>query len=1154
MPFTRQTIPLRNLFRFLMLTLVAIYIGLLAYIWQHNLTKTRNELNYINSYLVQAVRSTLKDHELILRGLGSELLTEGVLTDPAKGHRLLDRMKRIDPGMVGFGLARPDGQLILVTGINKNTSLPNLLKNPASEHSFREALASKHLRTGRPYYFKPLGEWVVPVRVAIRDGRGNIRAVMIAGYATQNATTAWNNLKLLPQVKVALIGSDGYPIYVHPLPAGSKNEVLQKVFGHPIGSEAYKQIRTLHANNTFIKVYLPRSGGENYLMYSRLPEYGLHAGAFVEQSVVITNWLKSCSFPSIFMLIILLSGSFAYRRASQQQRAANQEISKLSAWQQAVLDSADYAIVSTDTDGIIATYNKTAERLLGYRAREVIGKTSPAIFHDHDELEQYAAQLSRELNKTVAPEFEAFIVKARQGEVDEREWTYIRKDGTRFPVRLSVTPLKTDDGNIIGFMGIADDLSEQKNIQASLRDSEARYRTLFEHGVDANFLVKDDCFIDCNPATLKMFGCTREQIIGETPMRYSPPLQPDGIPSVKKAREKIDAAYHGKSQFFEWRHIRHDGTPFDAEITLNFVQIGGEPHILATVRDITERKRNEGEIERSRLELIQHNESLSLLNQLAYRLDSTLSLDEILHETMQTLLGLTNTPNIAIYLLEPGDDRILKLAASHGFPSKVTELGRSLPRKGSLSGLALADGKVMVTSDITDDMRLYPSIKKGLTAIGAHSGIIIPLFYQNSPLGTVNLIYTDKVEFGQLEKETLASLGNTLALSIANARHVENLAYQARHDSLTQLPNRSMLHETLNQWIERKSHSDEHIALLLLDLNHFKDINDTLGHQIGDRILTLIGERLNPFNERKQTFVARLGGDEFAIVVQHQDSVLSTLSLADEILQLLQQPFLVKGIELTLGASIGVAYFPVHGKDSHALLRSADVAMYQAKKLSSRLMVYDSDFDDYSTERLTLANELVQAVNHGQLVLHYQPKIDLKNDSVIGFEALVRWNHPRHGLLYPGDFIHLAEMSEIIHPFTRSVIELAVHDKQHLHKLGYHQPIAINLSAINLSDVRCLDSLQHELDACKLPAAEIEVELTETALMHEGDRIRLLYVQLSSWRITWKCQWWQKESRTPSYWEFCNRCIATRPRVMAYAGRSQYTNLRYGSMATPAII
>ncbi len=1081
-----QTYPLRNLFRFLMLLLFATYTGLVAYLWHNTLTKTRNDLTYINSFLVQAVRTTLKEHEQFLRQLGKELLEVGTLDYPENGRQLIEHIKQIEPDMAGFGLALPNGQLILVSGVPEGKPLPNLETNPESRQSFLESLTTDHLRTGRAYFFKPLGDWVLPLRVAIRDDTGKVLAVMISGYAIENVTTTWSNITMLPQVTFSLIANDGYPRYVRPLPPGPKNKVLRDIFGTPVEESIQKQVDTIKTNNAFIEIYLPKVGGESYIAYSRIPEYGLHSGTFIARSVVIGQWLQAAVVPTALMFLILVSGMFAYRRAVQQQAHANNAISQLSAWQQAVLDSANYSIISSDTHGTIVSFNKAAQRLLGYRAEELIGKQTPAVFHDATEMQKRAEELSLELGKTITPDFEVFVAKARQGMIDAHEWTYIRKDGIRIPVLLSVTPLTTEDEGTIGFMGVADDLSQQKTIQANLRDSEARYRTLFERAGDAIFLMKHERFIDCNPATLEMFGCTRKQIIGETPMRYSPELQPDGCMSAEKAMEKINTAYAGKTQFFEWRHIQHDGTPFDAEVTLNVVEIGNEPHLLATVRDVSARKRNETELERSRQALVQHNESMRLINQLSQRLHVSLKLDDILHETIQVLLGLSYTPNVAIYLIQPDNDSQLQLVASHGFSQELVTLGSTLPIHGSLTGEALSEARILETSEIVTDDRLYPSVKQALKNIGAKSAIVIPLYYQNHPLGSINLIYDDIENFDQTVKETMVSLGNTVALAIANARHVENLAYQARHDSLTRLPNRALLHETVHDYIVRTTGTREIIALMLLDLDRFKEINDTLGHQIGDRVLNKVGVRLAHFCTQYAAFTARLGGDEFAITLCQEETADTAIKLAEDVLTALHQPFDVEGIELNLGASIGVAYYPKHGSNSHALLRAADVAMYHAKKHSVGIMVYDSDFDDYSTERLTLANELVQAVNQQQLVLHYQPKIDLSSGEVIGFEALVRWQHPRLGLLYPDAFIHLAEMSVVIHPFTRAVIELAVKDKHKLHELGFPQPVAINLSAINLSDMRCLDCMNKALRDYNLSSAEVELELTETALMHEG--------------------------------------------------------------------
>ncbi|MCG6933593.1 MAG: PAS domain S-box protein [Gallionella sp.] len=276
-----------------------------------------------------------------------------------------------------------------------------------------------------------------------------------------------------------------------------------------------------------------------------------------------------------------------------ERKHAEKQITKLTEWQQTLLDSADYSIISTDAEGIIVSFNAAAQRMLGYLPGELIGKHSPAIFHDPDEVAKRAVELSSELCRTVLPGFDVFVAKTIMGHAEEREWTYIRKDGYCFPVRLSVTAMYDSGGKITGYMGIAADLTESKLAKSRLRDSDSRYRTLFENAGDSILLMEGEKFVDCNPATLKMFGCTRDQIIGERPYRFSPDTQPDGRASKDKALEKINAAFKGETSTFEWRHCRYDGMSFDAEVTLNTMEIGGKPHLLATVRDVSERKRVE---------------------------------------------------------------------------------------------------------------------------------------------------------------------------------------------------------------------------------------------------------------------------------------------------------------------------------------------------------------------------------------------------------------------------------------------------------------------------------------------------------------------------------------------------------------------------------
>jgi len=272
------------------------------------------------------------------------------------------------------------------------------------------------------------------------------------------------------------------------------------------------------------------------------------------------------------------------------------DLNSLSAWQQAILDSSAYGIISTDTKGVIATFNRTSETLLGYKAEEMIGKQTPVIIHDPAEVKEYAKILSKELGQKIEPGFEVFKAKTRLGIIDEREWLYVRKDGSTFPVHLTVTAIRGADQEIIGYLGTFFDLSERKAIQANLRESESRYQALFDSASDAIVLAGvDGNFIECNPAALKIFRCTHQQIIENSIESLSPEYQPDGKLSSGKGRAIIVAALRGQPQFFEWRHTRFDGRPIDTEVSLNVVTIDNVPHLLGTVRDTTDRKKADEE-------------------------------------------------------------------------------------------------------------------------------------------------------------------------------------------------------------------------------------------------------------------------------------------------------------------------------------------------------------------------------------------------------------------------------------------------------------------------------------------------------------------------------------------------------------------------------
>ncbi|MFI5336149.1 MAG: PAS domain S-box protein, partial [Opitutales bacterium] len=278
---------------------------------------------------------------------------------------------------------------------------------------------------------------------------------------------------------------------------------------------------------------------------------------------------------------------------------AQEELAVANRLQRAVLDGADFSIISTTPEGVITIFSTGAERMLGYRRDEMIGRQTPVLIHDSDELAARAAELATRLGRPIAPGLEAVTACAQLGEVDEREWTYVRKDQTRLPVMLSVTALRTPDGGIAGFLGIARDVTAQKQAEQALRDSEQRFRRLFADSAEAILILEDNKFIDCNAAALAMLRIKDPaQIQGLTPQGLSPELQPDGRRSEEKVAEMIARAFTQGSCLFEWQHVRIDGEPFTAEVLLTPI-MDRERRLLHVVwRDITVRKRVEAEIVR----------------------------------------------------------------------------------------------------------------------------------------------------------------------------------------------------------------------------------------------------------------------------------------------------------------------------------------------------------------------------------------------------------------------------------------------------------------------------------------------------------------------------------------------------------------------------
>ena len=340
----------------------------------------------------------------------------------------------------------------------------------------------------------------------------------------------------------------------------------------------------------------------------------------------------------------------------------------------------------------------------------------------------------------------------------------------------------------------------------------------------------------------------------------------------------------------------------------------------------------------------------------------------------------------------------------------------------------------------------------------------------------------------------LVVTGHDVTDRLAMQREME---HRALHDTLTGLPNRALLFDRFEQAMLGAERDGACAGLLLLDLDRFKEVNDTFGHHYGDELLRQIGPRLAAVVRDVDT-IARLGGDEFAVLLPDVGGVNDASTVAAALLSALAVPFRVEGVDMDVEASIGVVVSGEHGQDAITLMQRADIAMYVAKTQHLGLFVYDPEVDSHSASKLALVWDLRRALDHGELVLYYQPKVSVTTGDLVGAEALVRWQHPEHGLIFPDAFIPLAERTGLINPLTRHILDTALAQARIWIDEGRPLPIAVNLSARNLHNERFAAQVDELLAVHDVPAHLLELEVTESAIMIDPLRAGHMLEKLSA--------------------------------------------------------
>jgi len=380
-----------------------------------------------------------------------------------------------------------------------------------------------------------------------------------------------------------------------------------------------------------------------------------------------------------------------------------------------------------------------------------------------------------------------------------------------------------------------------------------------------------------------------------------------------------------------------------------------------------------------------------------------------------------------------------------------------------------------------------------MVGLGVGMGLVFPAFLEAMRIATPADAWSGKSRVACLTAGVLVGGINFLLARLVLGGRLRH----ALHDALTGLPNRALLNDRCSQALRADAREGTTTGVLLFGLDRFKEINGTFGHHYGDEVLAQVGARLTGV-VRKVDTVARLGGDEFAVLLPDVGTLANARAVAAKLRAALETPFQVEGVDLDVEASVGVALSGEHGKDATTLLRHADIAMHVAKVRSFGVFTYDPAVDEHSPTKLALLGDLRRALDRGELVLYYQPQVNIRTGDIVGAEALVRWQHPERGLIFPDEFIPLAEHTGLIGPLTRHVLDAALAQARRWSDAGRPLTVSVNLSARNLLD-EGLPNQVAELLAAHVVAPELlELEVTETAIMTDPVRAQQVLEKLAA--------------------------------------------------------